>query len=99
MHLLSVTRTTRNVRAGGVAVGPLMIPALVCDWCGTCAVIPAEQVPAVVRLDGRPHRDLAEPIARALGWSVGPVRTRCPADTRDHADEPALPTLTLTSIE
>lgn len=80
-------------------MGPLMVPALVCDWCGTCAVLPADLARDAVGLDGWPRADLAAPIMRRLGWRVDPDHARCPADVRDHADQPAPEARTLTAIE
>jgi hypothetical protein len=77
-------------------MGPLMFPTLVCDWCGTCAVIPAARAPEAVGLDGVPRDELALPILLAAGWrETTPGEVRCPADFRDHQDAPAPPPPTL----
>lgn len=80
-------------------MGPLMMPVLACDWCGTCAVIPANRTSEVAGLDGVPHVDRAVLVLHSLGWRVADRTARCPGDVRRHAGEPAPAPPTLTSIE
>lgn len=81
-------------------MGPLMVPALSCDWCGTCVVIPSARRRDVVRLDGLPDVDSALTIAESQGWRFDAAGSgRCPRDTRDHGADVSPPNPTLTSIE